>query len=151
MKSSDPKLLDDMLVMALARVSLFSGLTRMQLVWLLNAMTRVTAPSGKLFFDEGDHADCLYVFVSGEAVVEKNTPDGWKVLATLQPSETFGEMAVVDRLPRSARVRAVTESVALSLKSSRLESSKEIAVEIFRNIAAMHTKRLRKMNQGEIV
>lgn len=151
MKDSDPKLLDDALVMALARVSLFSGLTRLQLIWLLNAMMRVSVKSGDLFFDEGDQADCLYVFIAGEAVVEKKSSTGWTTLATLQLSETFGEMAIVDGLPRSARVRALKNCIALSLKSARLNSSPEIAVEIFRNIAAIQSKRLRKMNQTETV
>ena len=151
MKNSDPVLLDDALVTALARVSLFAGLTRLQLIWLLNAMTRVSIKSGDLFFDEGDHADCLYVFIAGEAVVEKKNSTGWRTLATLQPSETFGEMAIVDGLPRSARIRALKDCIALSLKSSRLSSSPEIAVEIYRNIAALQSKRLRKMNQGETV
>ena len=149
MKNSDPKLLDDALVMALTRVSLFASLTRLQLIGLLHAMMRVSVKSGDLFFNEGDQADCLYVFIAGEAVVEKKNSTGWTTLATLQPSETFGEMAIVDGLPRSARVRAVKDCIALSLKSSRLNSSPEIAVEIYRNIAALQSKRLRKMNQGE--
>jgi CRP/FNR family cyclic AMP-dependent transcriptional regulator len=151
MKNSDPVLLDDALIKALSRVSLFAGLTRLQVIWLLHAMTRVSIKSGDLFFDEGDHADCLYVFIAGEAVVEKKNSTGWRTLATLQPSETFGEMAIVDRLPRSARVRAIKDCIALSLNSARLNGSAEIAVEIFRNIAALQTKRLRKMNQAELV
>jgi CRP-like cAMP-binding protein len=151
MKKSDPKLLDDAVVMALTRVSLFAGLTRLQLIWLLHSMTRVSVEAGNLFFDEGDQADCLYVFVAGEAVVEKKNSTGWTTLATLQPSETFGEMAIVDGLPRSARIRALKDCIALSLKSSRLSSSPEIAVEIFRNIAVLQSKRLRKMNQAEPV
>lgn len=147
MKGADPKLLDDSLVTVLGRVPLFAGLSRLQLIWLLNTTTRASVKSGEIFFDEGDTADGLYVFIAGEAVVEKKTAEGWKVLASLQPSETFGEMAIVDHLPRSARVRALKDSLALGLKTFRLESSPEIAMVIFRNIAAMQTKRLRKINQ----
>lgn len=64
---------------------------------------------------------------------------------------TAAEMAIVDGLPRSARVRTLKNCIALSLKSARLNSSPEIAVEIFRNIAAIQSKRLRKMNQTEAV
>lgn len=147
MKGSDPRVLDDSLVTVLGRIPLFAGLSRLQLIWLLNTTTRVAVKSGELFFDEGEAADCLYVFILGEALVEKSIVDGWKTLASLQPGDAFGEMALVDQLPRSARVRALKDSLALSLKGSRLESSPEIAMVIFRNIAAMQTKRLRKMNQ----
>lgn len=149
MKASDHKVLDDALVMALGRVPLFSGLSRLQLIMLLNTMTRVSVKAGELFFDEGDPADCLYVFITGEAVVEKRRTEGWATLASLQSSETFGDMAVVDQLPRSARVRAIKDSLALCLKGARLDNSPEIAAVVFRNIAAMQTKRLRKANQSE--
>jgi len=56
-------------------------------------------------------------------------------------------MAVVDGLPRSARVRASVDSVALGLNRMKLEGSAEVAVVVYRNIAIMQTLRLRAANQ----
>jgi len=84
----------------------------------------------------------------GEAVVEKRSGDDWQLLSAVKPGQTFGEMAIVDQLPRSARVRAVTNCLALNLKASRLESSPEVAAVIYRNIAAMQTMRLRAANEA---
>jgi CRP-like cAMP-binding protein len=134
---------DDSLVTVLGKVSLFAGLSRLQLVFLLGTTSRVVISAGDLFFDEGDAADSLYVFVAGEAVVEKKVLDNWRMLATLKPGQTVGEMAVVDRFPRSARVRAVKNCLAIKLNSDGLERSHEIAATVYRNIAGVITARLR--------
>jgi CRP-like cAMP-binding protein len=107
----------------------------------------VAVGAGGLFFDEGDPGDRLFVFINGSAVVEKRTRDGWTTLATLKPGEAFGEMAVVDQLPRSARVRAVANSLALSLTRARLDGSPDVAAAVYRNIAVMQTLRLRATNE----
>jgi len=88
------------------------------------------------------------VFIAGEAVVEKRSGETWQILSTMKPGQTFGEMAIVDQLPRSARVRSVTNTLSLNLKGVRLESSPEVAMVIYRNIAAMQTMRLRAANEA---
>jgi CRP/FNR family cyclic AMP-dependent transcriptional regulator len=148
MNDRSPKVLDDALITTLGKVSLFAGLSRLQLIWLLSATTRVTVGADQLYFDEGDAADSLYVFIAGEAVVEKRSGETWQILSTMKPGQTFGEMAIVDQLPRSARVRSVTNTLALNLKGVRLESSPEVAMVIYRNIAAMQTMRLRAANEA---
>lgn len=147
MTDGSPQVMDDALLGALARIPLFAGLSRLQLIWLLSAATRVTIGPEELFFNEGDSADSLYIFIAGEAVVEKKINEGWRRLWVLKPGNTFGEMAIVDRLPRSARVRAVVTSLALNLRGTRLESSPEVAMVVYRNIAAMQTLRLRAKNE----
>jgi len=148
MSNLSPKVLDDALITTLGKVSLFAGLSRLQLIWLLSATTRVTVGADQLYFDEGDAADSLYVFIAGEAVVEKRSGETWQILSTIKPGQTFGEMAIVDQLPRSARVRSVTNTLSLNLKGVRLESSPEVAMVIYRNIAAMQTMRLRAANEA---
>lgn len=48
--------------------------------------------SGAVVFREGDAADCLYIIVEGE------------IIAHLGRGSIFGEMALVDRMPRSATI-----------------------------------------------
>lgn len=143
----EPKVLDDTLLSVLGGIRLFSGLDRLQLIWLLSAASRVTMSKDGLFFDEGDPGDRLFVFINGAAVVEKRTREGWATLATLKPGEAFGEMAVVDQLPRSARVRATANSLALSLTRTRLDGTPDVAAVVYRNIAIMQTLRLRATNE----
>jgi CRP-like cAMP-binding protein len=60
---------------------------------------------GEIIFREGDPATELYVIKSGR--VEIST--GNRLLATLDDHGIFGEMALIDKTPRSATVTAATD------------------------------------------
>jgi len=101
-----PIVLDDAVIRVLGEVSLFSGLTRMQLIWLLSAVTRFDVPANGLFFDEGEAGDKLYVLIVGSAVVEKANGGSWHTLATLRPGENLWRNGCGRRpAPFSARAR----------------------------------------------
>ena len=62
-------------------------------------------PAGEAVFHQGDPGDRFYVVVSGTAEV---VGDG-RPVASLGPGESFGEIALLRRVPRTATVRAVTD------------------------------------------
>jgi MFS family permease len=72
---------------------------------LARGLEPVTAPAGQVVFNQGDAGDYFYVIESGEAEV---IGDGRRV-ATLQPGQAFGEIALLRQVPRTATVRAATE------------------------------------------
>ena len=57
----------------------------------------------EIIFRQGDAGDALFVIQAGKVQIVKNTPRGESTLATLHKDDIFGEMALFDRLPRSAR------------------------------------------------
>ncbi len=60
---------------------------------------------------EGSVADCAYIIASGKVEVFRTDVDGEKkVLGVLRDGDIFGEMALIDGLPRSASVRALVDS-----------------------------------------
>ena len=62
---------------------------------------------GELIVEEGTPSDCLFVLKQGTVQVEKA---GGVVLAILQErGDFFGEMSLIDILPRSASIRARDE------------------------------------------
>ncbi len=139
---------DETLLKVFANVPLFTGIERVHLVWLVAAVERVDVVADRLFFDEGDPGDRFFVFIKGKAVVEKRTEGGgWQSVAELSPGETFGEMAIVDNQPRSARVRAETDSVALALTQKALDGYPELAAGLYRNIARIQSQRIRRFNE----
>ncbi|SVC93437.1 uncharacterized protein METZ01_LOCUS346291, partial [marine metagenome] len=61
---------------------------------------------------EGELGDCAYIIEEGVVEVSKLTPQGEKqVLGILGRSEIFGEMGLIDGLPRSATVTALENCV----------------------------------------
>lgn len=71
-----------------------------------------TFPSGKSVFRQGDRPDAFYVVRRGTLHVIEEDPETSKerVLRVLGRGESFGELGLVDRAPRSATVRAVEDS-----------------------------------------
>jgi CRP/FNR family transcriptional regulator len=139
--------IDEGMLRVLGNVSLFTGLDRVHLIWLLSAAERVNCKQDELFFDEGDVGDKFFVFIKGASAVEKRSGDGWSKIVDLRPGDTFGEMAIIDGAPRSARVRAMSDSIALCLPQRRLEASPEVAAVVYRNIARMQAARVRDANE----
>jgi CRP-like cAMP-binding protein len=60
---------------------------------------------GEIIFREGDPATELYVIKSGRVDIST----GNRLLATLGDHGIFGEMALIDKTPRSATVTAATD------------------------------------------
>ena len=60
-------------------------------------------------FKEGDIADYFYVIESGEVEIVKRNPDDTEtILAVLKEGDSFGEMGLMEKAPRSASVRCKT-------------------------------------------
>lgn len=76
---------------------------------------------GETIFHEGDAGDTLCVVVRGLVKVFVTSRQGEEMLlVTLGPSETFGELALVDGGERSASARAAEPTTLLTLRRSAL-------------------------------
>jgi CRP/FNR family transcriptional regulator, cyclic AMP receptor protein len=85
-------------------IPLFDRLDRKHLERLGALTEEVDVPAGKVLIRQGELGDDMMVIVSGTVTVER---DGAKV-NTLGPGEFFGEIAMIDRGPRTATVTAET-------------------------------------------
>ena len=75
-------------------------------------MDVINFKKGDDIIKEGTLGDCAYIIEGGSVEVSKFTPHGEKqVLGVLEKSEIFGEMGLIDGLPRSATVTALEDSV----------------------------------------
>ena len=64
---------------------------------------------GSFVFKEGDIADYFYVIEEGQVEIVKHNPDGTEtILAVLKEGDSFGEMGLMQKAPRSASVRCIT-------------------------------------------
>jgi CRP-like cAMP-binding protein len=86
----------------LGRVPLFSGLGKSQIRTMATTAKERAYRDGETIVKQGEKGIGFYMLLSGQAKVEK----GGKPVATLGPGQYFGEMALIDQLPRTADVRA---------------------------------------------
>lgn len=75
---------------------------------------------GEVIVAEGEHGTEMFVIQTGRVRVTKRTPDGEMDLATLDRGDFFGEMSLLESLPRIATVRAVGPTRVLAIRSGEL-------------------------------
>ncbi len=66
---------------------------------------------GTVVYSEGNFSDTACIIESGSFEVSKKTADGGnKIIGILKKNDIFGEMGILDGLPRSATVVALEDS-----------------------------------------
>jgi CRP/FNR family transcriptional regulator, cyclic AMP receptor protein len=128
-----PKALD------LKTIWLFSSCTASELRKIRSSLDEVEVPEGKVLVEEGRMGTEFFLIVSGNAAV---TREGHKV-ATLGPGSHFGELALLDRRPRSASVVSETEMDLLVLSQRQFNGLLESVPTIARKMLSAMASRLR--------
>jgi len=102
---------------------------------------------GEIIFREGDKGEVMYVIQAGQVSIVKNTPSGDLTLATLDSGDIFGEMALFDKMPRSATAKASGNARILSIDRKKLFAtiSRDPTL-VFKMLETM-SKRIRLLNE----
>lgn len=127
----------------LGRVDLFRDLAAGQLEQLAVSAVELSFPVGEIFKDY-DVADGLYIVKSGMVKITKSAADSSgveAVLAVLRPRDCFGELSLIDGLPRSANAVAMSPTVCYVLPRDTfmqtLKENPEIAYALLPALASM--------------
>jgi CRP-like cAMP-binding protein len=101
---------------------------------------------GDVLLYEGQESTEMYYVQSGTLAVLKRKGDKENQIGTIITGELVGEMSFLDKKPRSATVKAMTESVLIVIPHEMLESTLGNLPKWF--TALLHTllERLRKAN-----
>jgi CRP-like cAMP-binding protein len=91
---------------------------------------------GTVLFHEGDEGEDMYIIQNGKVAIKKRVPHGETTLAVLEKGDFFGEMAILERMPRSASAEVVEDSDLIVIQSElfgdMIKSNPEIAVRMLR-------------------
>ena len=101
----------------LSEVSLFSQMKSDDLKRIADKTRSQHFDKGAIIISEGAHGSKLFIIISGRAEAIKDL--GGKsetILGSFGPRSYFGEMALIDDLPRSASVVAKEDTHVLSLE-----------------------------------
>ena len=98
---------------SLRKVPMFSGLDKKELEMLARLVKEQSYPAGSTIVQSGASGHGLYIIKEGNVSIIQNG----KTVATMGPGQFFGEISVLDGGPRTADVRADTDTVCMTLIS----------------------------------
>ena len=114
-----PDLFDRLLLLKNSQI--FSRVLIDDLRVVAQAMEQRQLFAGDRVFAIGDQGDHLYIVASGEIGISLDPDsDSDRYIARLGPGDCFGEMNLLDGLPRSATASVLEDSELLSLEKTRL-------------------------------
>jgi CRP-like cAMP-binding protein len=106
----------------LRNIGLFGGLGDDVLRSFVGTLNLSELAAGAVVFKEGDHGRELFVILDGEVEVLRRSKRGHETrVAILGPGDWFGEMSVLDVLPRSATTRVLAPTHLLRLTAHDLD------------------------------
>ena len=111
-----------------------------------------TMNEGTTVFIENMPGESLFLLTKGSIRISKMFAEGdEKTLVVLGPEDVFGEMAVIDGLPRSATARVAEKAELISFKKKDLErlcsDNATLALKLVSNIVRVFSKRVRESSE----
>ena len=133
---------------ALRAIPLFASMDERDLAEIADLLIDRKFPKDAVIFEDGSMGDYMYVIHQGEVKVTKMSEDGReKILEILGEGGFFGEMALLDRQPRSASVKTTRACTLLALSRqdfmALLRRNPDISLELIRELS----RRLREDNE----
>lgn len=102
---------------------------------------------GEIIIRENESGETAFFIETGKVAVFKDNPSGHVHIAYLHPGDIFGEMGMVDDLPRSASVRAVEATTAREFHRDDLYAAIRENPAIFGTFMKSIFGRLREANR----
>ncbi len=96
---------------ALQHVPLFLGMSRKQVEQIVRLLKTRTFTKGETIIMEGSGGSAFFLVESGTAVITRKGNE----IATLIPGDFFGELSLIDSMPRSATVTATSDMICYGL------------------------------------
>lgn len=110
----------------------------------------VRVAANEFVFHEGDSGNVMFIVQEGEVEILRDMGGQTRRLALLEEGDFFGEMALLENLPRSASARAVTDCVLLRIDESTFDqmihANPEIPVRMLRKLS----RRLREQGAAHV-
>ena len=133
-------------------VSIFAGLDDSALDILLSKAEESFVPSGHVIVREGEEGNRFFLIESGMVRVCKHYEQPEEVeFAVLSDGDFFGEMCILETLPRAATVQALTDATLYSVSSMAFLQlydtlPKQYGV-LLLNIARDLSRRIRRLDE----
>ncbi len=137
----------------LSQLSAFYGLTNNELLLVQRMLHERTYKKGEVIFNEGEPGAGMYIVISGGVEITRTIGgDTQTTLAVIKELSFFGELALLDEIPRSASAIALYDTVLFGFSKPSLESlcqrNPRLGIKILSNLSKLISKRLLKTNEA---
>ena len=124
-------------------IPLFSTSSSKDLRTIERALEELEVPPGRMLCEQGTIGREFFLIVKGQASVKRND----RKVATLGTGQYFGEMALLDRRPRSATVTSDTEMTLLVLGQRQFYGVLDAVPPLARKMLVSTATRLREADE----
>ncbi len=130
-------------------IPLFSGLSNTELEEIIGITAKRSFPKNNVIINEGDETDSLYLIITGKVKIVLSDEDGKEItISILEPNDYFGELALIDDEPRSARVVTMEKCQFCVINQSDFNNVLDNNPSLVRNLLKGLSKRLREANKN---
>lgn len=137
----------------LTKLPIFKNLRYSDFTYLLRTLQEHTYLKGETLFEEGDIGRALFIVINGRINIYRATGAGTEKIATVEKGELFGEMALLEEMPRTGSAVADENTTVYMLFKSKLDallySHPRIGVVITHYLAQTLSARLRAKLDAE--
>jgi CRP/FNR family cyclic AMP-dependent transcriptional regulator len=138
----------------LRKIPMFAKLDASKLKLLAFTSEILTFEDNDIVFHVGDSADCAFVIMEGAVDILTDTENGPIVELTLQQNQLFGELALLNDVPRNATLRAqgrikimrITSDMFLTLLAENSAMALDVMRQLSDKLAKSH-QRVRVLQQ----
>lgn len=109
---------------------------------------QITIAKDTVLFKQGEAGDCAYVVESGKVLVYLEIDSKIVPLTQIKKGEIFGEMSLIDSLPRSASVKAVEDTVLNVVTKDQLIERFQGSDQLVQLLLKVMMNRVRKNNSS---
>ncbi len=132
-------------------VTLFHGMNSWQLGRIKQAMQKRTYRAGEVLFKEGQIGQAVFIIKSARVELTRTSGEGARVLGALGPGHIFGEMALLEQMPRTATATVAEDGVIYLFYTATLDTlirhHPAVGVKLMKNMAIFLSALLRKTNK----
>lgn len=107
--------------------------------------------AGEMIIKEGSHSSCAYRILEGTVEVLRERPEGTVRLAKLSEGSIFGEMSLIEQMPYSATIKAVTDVQLFRIDAGTYTQAISQASFILKELIVLFSKRLRTADQALVI
>jgi CRP-like cAMP-binding protein len=130
---------------------MFAKLTASKLKLLAFTSEMVSYEDNEVIFYSGDVADSAYVIMDGNVDVLTDTSSGPVVAITLQQNQLFGEMALLNNVPRNSTLQANGKLQVMKISGEMflklLCENSELALDVMRQLSDKLAKSHHQVNE----